>query len=797
MPGRFIRLHISQGLSGVWLLLEETVMRVFLSACLLIAFGLLGSSHQAAASEGFDEIVKLAKGGLSEEVLLVYVQASDVPYNLNVDEIIYLKDVGVTSKVIAEMVTRGKALRTEAAQKGDPVAKGNPAPGDVPVAKDDPLPEDRGPDVPLPPQDPVVEKDPLPPPAEGDPQPPVIGRPQPEVAVEDKLPPVEDTRIRPDAFERNDGREVEPPVRETPREKEIVYVDRPVVETVVVESPTVVYAPPPERENISYFYESLSPYGTWVSIDGEWFWQPAVAVADREWRPYCDRGTWVSTDCGWAWHSEYSWGWAPFHYGRWTNHGRYGWVWEPDNVWGPAWVSWRSDDHHYGWAPLPAHSRYVEGVGFSFHGKNVDINFTFGLVERDYYFVNAEHFCEPELHHHRLPHDRVTNVYNNTTIIQNNYTYNDNRVINKGPSVDRVRQQTKREIRQMKIADAKIKQGERIKGNSIQNDTMVAYRPKLKAEAPEAPPAVIARKEAAIKRQQEAKATADARKDTREAKKDEREAVTDERRKQQQAEQQAAAQKRAAEAAAKEKARKDTAEKRDDSADQRKAEAAAREKARLEAAAREKARLEAAAREQALDAQRKTEAAAKEKARKDAAAEKRDDSADQRKAEAAAREKARLEAAARDQALDAQRKAEAAAREKARRDAAARENEAEQQQRIKAAEEAAARAAAAEEARRVKAAEAAAAREKARQERAGTGEAAQPLVQPGTTPAEADPATNDRAAQRKAEAEARRQAEAEAAAARKAEREAKKDAREEKRDNKKKKTESTDEMNGR
>ena len=66
------------------------------------------------------------------------------------------------------------------------------------------------------------------------------------------------------------------------------------------------------------FYNSLSPYGTWVNVGGYGLsWQPTVAVLNSSWQPYCERGRWLYTDSGWYWASDYSWGWAPFHYGRW------------------------------------------------------------------------------------------------------------------------------------------------------------------------------------------------------------------------------------------------------------------------------------------------------------------------------------------------------------------------------------------------------------------------------------------------------------------------------------------------
>src|SRR5207302_7033720 len=103
------------------------------------------------------------------------------------------------------------------------------------------------------------------------------------------------------------------------REKEIVR------ETVYV--PTVVTAC--DECTTSHFYEALTPYGTWVNINDTWCWQPSVGTCDPNWRPYCNRGHWVWTDSGWCWQSDYSWGWAPFHYGRWWRADGYGWLWTP------------------------------------------------------------------------------------------------------------------------------------------------------------------------------------------------------------------------------------------------------------------------------------------------------------------------------------------------------------------------------------------------------------------------------------------------------------------------------------
>lgn len=103
---------------------------------------------------------------------------------------------------------------------------------------------------------------------------------------------------------------------------------------------------------ISYtdFYEILAPYGQWLE-DAQlgYVWSPGE---DINFRPYYTNGHWQMTDYGNTWISDYPWGWACFHYGRWTYDEYYGWLWIPGHNWGPAWVSWRYTDGFYGWAPL-------------------------------------------------------------------------------------------------------------------------------------------------------------------------------------------------------------------------------------------------------------------------------------------------------------------------------------------------------------------------------------------------------------------------------------------------------------
>ena len=104
----------------------------------------------------------------------------------------------------------------------------------------------------------------------------------------------------------------------------------------------------------SQFQGELSPYGDWID-DGTYgrVWVPATSIVGNDFTPYYTGGHWVLTEFGWTWVSDWNWGWAPFHYGRWILVSGFGWAWVPGTMWGPAWVAWRTGGGFVGWAALP------------------------------------------------------------------------------------------------------------------------------------------------------------------------------------------------------------------------------------------------------------------------------------------------------------------------------------------------------------------------------------------------------------------------------------------------------------
>ena len=78
---------------------------------------------------------------------------------------------------------------------------------------------------------------------------------------------------------------------------------------------------------LTEFKPTLENHGAWVddAADGT-VWVPAKEEVGADFQPYVSAGHWTYSDeTDYVWVSDYSWGWAPFHYGRWVYLPAQGW----------------------------------------------------------------------------------------------------------------------------------------------------------------------------------------------------------------------------------------------------------------------------------------------------------------------------------------------------------------------------------------------------------------------------------------------------------------------------------------
>jgi hypothetical protein len=204
--------------------------------------------------------------------------------------------------------------------------------------------------------------------------------------------------------------------------------------------------------SLQTFYDELSPYGTWIQDPQYGYvWRPDVDQDD--FRPYYSNGHWVMTEYGNTWVSDYDWGWAPFHYGRWVTDRYNQWLWIPDTTWGPAWVNWRSGGGNYGWAPLGPSIN----VGFSIP------SFWWVFVPQTNIYINRFPRYRSYRNHRYL---------SNTVIINNVYVHNRNTYYT-GPRRDEIRRVTNRDVRVYNI-----NRTDRPGRSRISNNTVNIYNPR-------------------------------------------------------------------------------------------------------------------------------------------------------------------------------------------------------------------------------------------------------------------------------------------------------------------------------
>ncbi len=106
---------------------------------------------------------------------------------------------------------------------------------------------------------------------------------------------------------------------------------------------------------------TLDGYGQWQDTDAYGrVWRPDTTVVGVDFTPYETCGSWIWSDEGWDFNCDWSWGWLPFHYGRWGWFDGY-WGWQPGYTWSPGAVEWRGGGGYVGWRPLTPEIRDHRG----------------------------------------------------------------------------------------------------------------------------------------------------------------------------------------------------------------------------------------------------------------------------------------------------------------------------------------------------------------------------------------------------------------------------------------------------
>lgn len=219
------------------------------------------------------------------------------------------------------------------------------------------------------------------------------------------------------------------------------------------------------------FYDQLSPYGSWVNYNQYGYvWIPTRV--NQGFRPYGSSGHWIFTPDGWTWVSDYSWGWAPFHYGNWFYDDVYGWMWVPGYEWAPAWVTWGEYGDNYGWAPI---------------APSIQIGVAWNTYRPPVYcwtFVPRSYMGRPGMNAHYVRYNTRTTVVNNITVINNINSGNGRPQYMRGPQPTNVERYTHNTVRPVRIVESP-----RPVRGQVQNDQVTLYRPAVNRTASAKPPA--------------------------------------------------------------------------------------------------------------------------------------------------------------------------------------------------------------------------------------------------------------------------------------------------------------------
>jgi len=105
---------------------REVTMRTILSLLLLAA-----APGFAAAQATKEDLKKLSKAGVSDDVILAYIKANGLATKPSSDDLVELKAAGLSDKLLAGILTPAEAPKPQAAEREAPAPTPAPAPATV------------------------------------------------------------------------------------------------------------------------------------------------------------------------------------------------------------------------------------------------------------------------------------------------------------------------------------------------------------------------------------------------------------------------------------------------------------------------------------------------------------------------------------------------------------------------------------------------------------------------------------------------------------------------------------------
>ncbi|MFA5405117.1 MAG: DUF6600 domain-containing protein [Ignavibacteria bacterium] len=238
------------------------------------------------------------------------------------------------------------------------------------------------------------------------------------------------------------------------------------VSQVEPEEEVIITKPAEDSADMDTFYDELSKDGDWIKVEKdeidseenlelsetvdidedvitEYIWRPRISYTYVNWNPY-SYGHWEFTRFGWVWVSDYEWGWAPYHYGRWWFSMRWGWVWSPGHRWAPSWVSWCHTRNHIGWHPISPRTPWR-------HHKGVIV--TNPITPRQKSITNKWTFVKKEDFTKKVTNETAIDLKNNKNFVSDaKITTSGKEVYNTGPKKKDIENSTGTKITTKKVS---------------------------------------------------------------------------------------------------------------------------------------------------------------------------------------------------------------------------------------------------------------------------------------------------------------------------------------------------------
>ncbi|MGV3754625.1 MAG: DUF6600 domain-containing protein [Verrucomicrobiota bacterium] len=366
-------------------------------------------------SPGLAEIIRLAQAKVGEDVLLAYIARSTVAYNPTTEEIIYLHDLGVSDKVVAEIVKRSPQPAALMAEQKPVVQEPLNIPA-VPAAN-----------APMAPAGPVLT-------------PLVSTNPGPATVVTQPVIVQQPVIIQQPIV-----------IQQAPEEVRYFYTSlAPYGSWVEVDGYGWCWQP-----TVAVTYTDWRPYhqgGRWLYTDSGWYWQSDYSWG---WAPF-HYGRWFNHPRrGWCWTPDRVWGpaWVSWR----TSSSYCGWAPLP-----PA-ARYR---HGFG---LSYYDRHV-GISFEFGLSARDYTF----VGHDHFYShNPYRHCLPTTQVTKVYNQTVVN---NVIVQGNNNTVVINQG---GAPVTQISKAARMEVQKVNVMDMPAAQRSGVAPDRLVRDgnTLAVYRP--------------------------------------------------------------------------------------------------------------------------------------------------------------------------------------------------------------------------------------------------------------------------------------------------------------------------------